>query len=219
VLARVLALEGDPRQPPAARVVDAVAARLLPPGTAAVHNQAVMELGALVCTPRSPACSGCPLEAVCAARAEGIPEAYPQRVPKRAVPHVDVAVGVIVEAGRVFIDQRPYDGMLGGLWEFPGGKVEPGESVEAAVARELFEEFGLEIEVGAPLPAVQHAYTHLRVTLHPYLCRYRGMAAGVGEGMAWRWVRPAELDDYAMPRANRRIVELLRAALATGGAP
>jgi A/G-specific adenine glycosylase len=207
VLCRLAGLEADPRRSAAASALEDLAQALLPEETPAEHNQALMELGARLCTPRSPDCQACPLADPCKARASGHPERFPLRPPRRSVPHYDVAVGIVLRRGRVFIDQRPYGGLLGGLWEFPGGKVETGEGPVEALARELREEFGMTAEVLETLAPVGHAYTHLKVTLHPYLCRLVEMDARAGEGRPYRWVLPGELSEYAMPRANRKVLE------------
>ena len=209
VLTRLAALAADPRSGPVAAALHALAQELLPPGTAPVHNQALMELGATICTPGTPRCPECPLATPCRARASGTPEAYPVRVGRPTVPHRDVAVAIVRRDGELFIDRRPYGGLLGGLWEFPGGKVEPGETVEDALARELREEFGMTVEVQESLPPVDHAYSHLRVTLHPRLCRFVAMEPRLGEGNPWKWVHPSELSEHPMPRANRKIIDHL----------
>jgi A/G-specific adenine glycosylase len=210
VLSRLVALAADPRRRPHARALETLAEALLPRGTSARHNQAMMELGAVVCTPRAARCDACPLREVCAARAQGRPEAFPPRTRRRAVPHHEAAIALVYRAsGELLIDRRPYDGLLGGLWEFPGGKLEPGESVEQALARELREELGLRVEVIGALPSVDHAYTHFTVTLHPRLCALRRMDRRVAEGRECRWVKPAELSRYPMPRANRKVIEAL----------
>ncbi|MDF1552546.1 MAG: A/G-specific adenine glycosylase [Deferrisomatales bacterium] len=210
VLCRLVALEADPRRAPHAAALDRLAQDLLPVGTAADHNQAMMELGATLCTPKVPGCSTCPLTAVCSGRALGDPERYPVRRPRTAVPHHDVALGIVFHDGRVFIDRRPYGGLLGGLWEFPGGKVEPGETVEQALHRELAEEFGLRVRIDTALEPVAHAYSHFKVTLHPRLCTYLGREPRVGEGNPWKWVTPAALEDHPMPRGNRKVLEQLQ---------
>lgn len=211
VLARLTALPTDPQRSPQAAALEALAHALLPDGAAALHNQAMMELGATTCSPRSPACPGCPLRGPCRAAAAGSPERYPVRTPRKAVPHYRVCLGLVFREGRIFIDRRPSHGLLGGLWEFPGGKVEEGESPEEALHRELREEFGLRVEPQGTLPPVRHAYTHFRVTLHPHLCRFVGMdTRGCAEaGREWLWVDPADLLRYPMPRANRKVLEHL----------
>jgi A/G-specific adenine glycosylase len=219
VLCRLLALEADPRRSPHAMALDRLAQELLPPGTAADHNQAMMELGATVCTPRNPVCGECPVAKACRGRASEDPERYPLRRPRPAVPHHDVALGVVLRAGRVFIDRRPYGGLLGGLWEFPGGKVEPGETVEQALHRELAEEFGLQVRVDEALAPVDHAYSHFKVTLHPLLCTFLSCDPRTGEGNPWKWVTRAALEDHPMPRANRKVLEQLHRRWAASREP
>jgi len=210
VLARLAALERDPRRPPGSGVVDALAAALLPAGTAAVHNQAVMELGALVCTPRGPACEACPLVRVCRARAGGEPQRYPLRAPKKAVPHRQLEVALIFDAsGRLLLDQRPYKGFLGGLWELPKAERAPGKRTGTALRLALKERFGLAVRKrrGGDLPAVDHAYSHFKVTLHVSVYDVAGGASRAAQGSTWRWIPPADLDDaVAMAGADRKVL-------------
>jgi len=207
VLSRLIALAADPRASATAAALEALAHALMPPGTAALHNQAVMELGAVLCAPRGPSCTSCPFREACRAAASGIPQAFPRRSVKRELPHYDVALGLVFRDDRIFIDRRPYGGLLGGLWEFPGGKVESGEELEAALHRELREEFGMSGKAVERLPPVRHAYTHFRVTLHPFICRFLGMEARVAESRPWQWAEPGGLHRFPMPRANRKILE------------
>ena len=177
-------------------------------------NQALMDLGARICTPRRPRCAECPVEEICQARARDTVHLRPGRRPRRKRPHYDVAVGVIWDGGRLLIAKRHPEGLLGGLWEFPGGKPEPGERLEDTVAREVAEEVGIEVEIGDRIASIDHAYSHFEITLHAYHCRYLG---GTPEPLGCAdlaWVAPDRLDDYAFPAANRRILERL-----TEGAP
>lgn len=211
VLARLFAVEEDPRRPAGRRRLEEEARRLLPPGRAGEFNQALMDLGATLCTPKRPRCEACPVQAFCAAFRRGNPEAFPVRSPRRSLPHYDVTAGVIREGDRVLIAQRPLHGMLGGLWEFPGGKREPGESLEECLRRELREELGIEVEVLAPWMTIRHTYTHMRITLHVFQCRWVG---GIPQPIGCadvRWVPIAELDRYPFPNTDRRIVERLKA--------
>jgi A/G-specific adenine glycosylase len=100
-------------------------------------NQALMDLGSAICTPRSPRCADCPLETLCLARQRGTVAERPGRRPAKRRPHYDIAVGVVWRGDEILIAKRKPEGLLGGLWEFPGGKPEPGESLEAAVVREV----------------------------------------------------------------------------------
>ena len=187
-----------------------LARQLIPPGRAGAFNQAMMDLGATVCTPRRPACLTCPLRNNCRAHALGCEESLPRRTPRPPVPHFDAGVGVVLKRGRVLIDLRPSKGLLGGLWEFPGGKMQPGEDAVAAVRRELREEVGIEVRVVGPLATVRHAYSHFRVTLHAMECRHvSGRARALGCA-AVRWVGLDELEAFAFPRATRRIIAALR---------
>jgi A/G-specific adenine glycosylase len=173
-------------------------------------NQALMDLGSGICTPRSPRCAECPLESLCRARAEGTVEERPGRRPRRKRPHYDIAVGVVWRDDHILIAKRPAEGLLGGLWEFPGGKPETGESLEAAMVREIGEELAVEVEPGEKIAAVDHAYSHFEITLHAYHCRYRaGTATPIG-CQDFAWVKPEQLDRYAFPAANRRVLERLR---------
>jgi A/G-specific adenine glycosylase len=174
-------------------------------------NQALMDLGGEVCKPRSPDCGMCPVEVHCLARRHGTVSERPPTKVRRATPHFDIAVALIWSGGRVFVQRRPENGLLGGLWEFPGGKVEPGESATEAAAREVAEEIGLEIQVLESAGVIKHAYSHFRITLNAFHASLIGgeadppRLAGNQPGSP-RWVRLEELDTYALPRANRKLL-------------
>jgi len=210
VLSRLFALTADPGTHPGRRQILQAARSLLPPGQAGTFNQALMDLGALICTPRHPACPACPWVENCLARQRGLQDELPIRSPSRPLPHYDVAAAVIWREGKILIAQRPPSGLLGGLWEFPGGKRLADESLKDCAAREVREELLIEIEVGPLLARIDHAYTHFRITLHAFTCRYEGGEPRAIGCTAWRWVRPEKLDQYAFPAANRRIIDQLR---------
>jgi A/G-specific adenine glycosylase len=210
VLCRVFRLRANPRESRTRRKLWAIARELLPPNRAGDFNQALMDLGATACVPRNPRCGVCPLAPFCLARAHGEQEKLPLRTRRKPLPHYDVAVGVIRRGGRLLIDRRKPEGLLGGLWEFPGGKRKGNETLERCIAREVREELGVSVKVLHPLVSVGHAYTHFRITLHVYECRYlcgRPRAIGCAD---WRWVRPNELDGYAFPAANRKVITALQ---------
>lgn len=174
-------------------------------------NQALMDLGGEVCKPRSPECDRCPVEPHCLARKRGTVSKRPPKKVRRQTPHFDIAVALIWNGGRVFIQRRPEEGLLGGLWEFPGGKMEPGESAPDAAIREVREETGLRIGVIEAAGVIKHAYSHFRITLHAFHANLEEQAAGPPrlagkEPGSPRWVRLEELDSYALPRANRKLL-------------
>ncbi len=209
VLCRVFGIRRDVTHSATKRELEQLAADLLPP-EAGVFNEALIELGATVCTPREPSCNRCPLGDLCWANAEGEQEALPVRRSRRQVPHYDVAAAVTVrEDGAVLVAQRNVDAMLGGLWEFPGGKREEGESLSECLVREMREELGVEVEVGEPVIVVPHAYSHLRITLHAFRCRLRDGRPRCLDCAAFRWVPPEDLDQLPMSRVDREVARSL----------
>ena len=210
VLTRVFTVADDVKAQRTRRRLQTLADDLLPPDRPGPFNEAMMELGATVCTPANPACGRCPLQRVCGAFAAGEPTAYPKSTKKPPVPHHDIAVGLLFNAaGEVLIQRRPEEAMLGGLWEFPGGKREPGEALDAACRRELREELGVEVGVEALVHRVPHAYSHFKITLHAFRCRLIAGEPTSADGLPLRWVAIDALADYAFPRANRRLIEHL----------
>jgi A/G-specific adenine glycosylase len=169
-----------------------------------------MELGALLCTPRSPACDDCPVQPACQAAADGNPEDYPVTPDKKPIPHYDIAVGLVFDdEGRLLIQRRPDEGMLGGLWEFPGGKQEDGEELAATCQRELREELGITVDVEDHFYTLSHAYSHFKITMHAFRCRIASGTPSPKLDQPLQWVPIDTLDDYAFPRANRRLIEEL----------
>lgn len=127
------------------------------------------------------------------------------------MPQKTIGVGVIWnEQGQILIDRRLQTGVLGGLWEFPGGKIEPGETVEECIKREIWEELGIAIEVGKHLITIEHIYTHLHVTLIVHHCDYVSGTPQPLECDEVRWVTLAEIDEFPFPEANAQIIAALR---------
>ncbi len=219
VLARLFAVEGDPRRAAVRRRLEDLARFLLPPDRPGPFNEALMELGATVCRPRSPRCDRCPLAEVCEARQRGEVGRFPERSPRRSLPHYQVAAAILRRDGRVLVARRREEDFLGGLWEFPGGKQEAGETLEACLARELREELGIEVDVGERVLVLRHAYTHFRITLHAFWCRLRKGEPRCLECAEVRWVPPADLDGLPMSVVDRRIARAVQALDQTGEVP
>ena len=191
VLARVFDVAIPARSTQGERLLWQLAKENLPSGSAGEYNQAIMDLGATICTPGSPNCANCPVAASCQAQKLGIQEERPVKINKAVIPHYTVAAAVIRRNGQVFIAQRPDKGLLGGMWEFPGGKIEADESLDACLKREICEELGVDIEVGAPFGVYQHAFTHFRITLHAFECLLMDGTPVANEHKDLRWVKPA----------------------------
>ena len=210
VLSRLFLIDDDPSTGLGKKLLRQRADDLLDSSRPGVFNEALMELGATVCLPRNPRCSECPVAAACLALASDRVQDLPVRRKRRPVPHREIAVAIIERPpDEVFIQKRPENGLLGGLWEFPGGKIEEREDAEVACRREAMEELGVKIDLLAKLAPVNHAYSHFTVTLHAFVCRLESGAPKTETES--RWVRRADLTDYAFPRANRRLAELLDA--------
>jgi A/G-specific adenine glycosylase len=210
VLSRVFDVAEPARSMEGERRLWELAEENLPRGRAGDYNQAVMDLGATLCTHKNPDCGRCPLNEICQARALGIQEDRPISAPKAKIPHHTVTAAVIQRDGQVMIVQRPSNGLLGGMWEFPGGKQEPGEDLINCLQREILEELGTKIQVGESVGVYKHAYTHFKVTLHAFLCRLNGREPQIKEHTDLRWVAPAELDDFPMGKIDRQIASNLQ---------
>jgi A/G-specific adenine glycosylase len=219
VLARLQMIAAPVNQSASRKIFQAEADRLLDRRRPGDFNQALMELGALVCTPASPSCAVCPVSGWCAAYRGGAAARYPRRVASRTVPEVRIAVGVVSKNGRVLITRRAPRGLLGGLWEFPGGKLRASERPEAACVREIKEEVNLDVVVEEPLAQVRHAYSHLRVRLHVFACRFAAGRVRLNGPVDHRWIRIAEIDRFAFPKANHRFIPLLKQRAAEASAP
>ncbi len=209
VLSRLFTVDVNSKSTEGKNHLLSIANELLPPGQAGTFNQAMMELGAMVCTPKSPKCNECPLAPKCKAKQMNETSNYPLKTPRKERPHYNIAAGIIWRGDEILVAQRPEKGLLGGLWEFPGGKLENDETLQQAVAREIREELDVRVSVQDLVAVINHQYTHFKITLHAYHCKYlSGEPKAIG-CMDWRWVKKKELDELAFPAANRRILDQL----------
>jgi A/G-specific adenine glycosylase len=208
VLCRLFARAERPASAAARRDFAETARALRPAGRAGPFNEAMMELGALLCTPRKPLCPDCPFRAVCRARLSGDPGAFPRRAPGKRIPELEVGAAVIRNSrGRILIARRKEKGMLGGLWEFPGGKREAGETIRDCIRRELIEEMGIELEVGEERTVVRHAYSHFRIRLVVHEARIVRGRPKCLHCADFAWIRPDEFDRYPFSRADQIVIE------------
>jgi len=211
VLARAFAFEQVSDSPKARNELQRLLNQLLPHGKAALFNEAMMELGALVCTPTNPNCGDCPLGDICKSRKSGKQTNYPVRKKKKAIPHRHVGAGVIIDdKKRILIAQRQESSMLGGLWEFPGGGVEEGESIPECIARELHEELGLSVLVGPHLISVRHTFSHFRMDLHAHWVRIKSGKPKAIHCADFKWVTLDTISENPLPRADLKVLDAIR---------
>ena len=209
VLTRLLDIEACTNEGSAKDLLWAVAGELVPRKAPGDFNQALMELGARICAPRAPECSSCPVLRHCLARERGVQDLRPVRRPKAKTPHREMVVGAVRRRGRYLVLRRPADGLLGGLWELPGGAVRNGESHEQALARTLRDEFGLRTRVKGLIASVNHAYSHFRVTLNVYGCDDVEGTPKPASHTDAKWLFPSDFQRYAFPKGHHKFLHLL----------
>lgn len=204
VFMRLLGIEGYADTSKDSVILD-ILNGLMPQKKNNIFNQALMELGALVCRSKEPLCVMCPVNHFCAAYDRGIQEIIPTPK-KKVINEIDVSIAVIKKGGKYFIQQRSSSGLLAGLWEFPGGKVEKGEAPLVALKREIKEELDVDLKSAKHMMDIVHYYTSFKVRLHVYLCELE-QKLKLEEGRKWVFVN--EFNQYPMPSGSAKIVEKL----------
>ena len=171
-------------------------------------NQALMEVGALVCFPINPLCNKCPLSYQCKALKNGNPELYPNKIKRLPKPHFTVVTAIIWRKEKFYIQKRSKKRMLGGLWEFPGGKVEEGESLKSALIREIEEECHFTPDIIKKATSIAHAYSHFSITMHCYHCREK--EKNISSQSTSNWITVNEIPKYSFPKANHKIFNFMK---------
>jgi A/G-specific adenine glycosylase len=220
VLSRVFQVEEEVNTTQGEKVIWTLAEAYLPPGQAADHNQALMDLGATICTPRQPDCNNCPLAEICRAKDSNRQSELPRKRPKSKSPHYTVTAAVIQRDGLVLIAQRPQNTLLGGMWEFPGGKRQGRESLIECLKREILEELGVKIEMDRKIGTFKQTYSHFKITLHAYYCQLdaqrlddkepTNLEPTAREHQNLHWATLDELDDFPMGKIDRQIARQLQ---------
>lgn len=198
----------------AQKKITAIANLLLPEGRARIYNQALMDFGGLICKPRTPLCDKCNLSRWCVAFREGTVALRPMTSPKREVIAQQRVAAVILNRGKIFIQQRQAKDIWGGLWEFPGGAIEDAVGLEEALVQKIFEITGLRIKVLRPIITVRHQYTHHKITLHSYLCvlEKTDIKVRLKDACDYRWLYPEQTSDFGFPAGPRKILEFIRSS-------
>jgi A/G-specific adenine glycosylase len=201
VLSRLFAISSNPAKSKTEGLLWQISGSLIPKGHSNSFNQAVMDLGSMICTPKGPRCIRCPLRNLCQAYLSGKPEGYPPRTIKKTIPHI-TAVSVVIEKDKkVLLNQRPMRGLLGGLWEFPNWKIE--EKRRVRLRNHIKKEMGLNVKVKESIGTFKQTYSHFKLTLHVYHCQ---TINGKGKG---RWIPIQNLQLLPMSRIDRQIAQTI----------
>jgi A/G-specific adenine glycosylase len=206
VLARLFEIGTPVNHSSSFKAFQSIAGKLLNRDDPGMFNQAVMELGALVCKPSSPACDNCPLAKMCLAHQHQNTSSYPVKLKKAPVPEHHIAVGVIFKNNNVLIIRRPERGLLGGLWEFPGGRILTDEPPETACRREIKEKANLTVTIASTLTRIRHAYTHFKIVADIFICDYESGRVRLNGPAAYEWVSLDKLEVFPFHKSNLKFI-------------
>lgn len=209
VLARVNCLSQPINGSQAHKFFQPYAQKLIDPEDPATFNQAIMELGALICTPKNPKCLKCPVKEQCKVYQMGKTDQFPKRIKPKKTPLHKISVGIVRKGEKFLITQRKPEGLLGGLWEFPGGKIKIKETPQKACLREIKEETGIQAVVTDHLTTVRHVYTHFKIKMDVFCCDYISGRVNLNGPVDYRWVPLNELKEFAFPKANLKFIPLI----------
>lgn len=204
VLARLFMLSWPVNKATSHCVFQDVADQLLDRQQPGDHNQAMMEMGAMVCTPRKPRCGYCPISNHCRALASHEVQSYPHRIQRAPLPERHVVAGVVKKKGRWLFIQRDEEGLLGGLWEFPGGAVHGDADPARICKRRIKETVNLDVDVDAHMTTVRHTYTHFKLRMDVYLCRWIAGRVHLKGPAGFRWMVPSRVFDLPLHGAMHK---------------
>jgi A/G-specific adenine glycosylase len=205
VYARIFDLEVPVDSAAGEKILWELAEKNLPKGHAGDYNQALMDLGATICIPKNPRCLICPVMKLCKARQNGTQNQRPVKTPKKEVPHYVHAAGVIVQRGRVLLAQRPSEGLLGGMWEFPNGRVDGDPAAELPKVLKAGYELRVKSRRQESIGVVEHGYSHFSVTVHVFPCELISSPKETN----LKWVSLNKLDAYPMGKIDRQIAGMI----------
>ena len=134
-----------------------------------------------------------------------------EKTKNQDLPHYHVTAGLIRNGNKILITQRMADSKFGGLWEFPGGKQEPGETLEECLIREILEELNIQIVINNYLFSIDHTYDNLQITLHVFLCRYNCGVPECRQVQDWKWIELFEVNGYEFTTADKKVIQKLSA--------
>ena len=210
VLSRLLEIDFPVNQNGSHKQFLAPAGELICPHHPADFNQAIMELGALICQPKNPDCPICPLARLCQANQHQTTAEYPKRIASRKIPHRHLVYGVILKKGKMLVLQRPEAGFLGGLWEFPSIPANRHKINAQGLEQEMASETGLTVTVDRRLTSIRHAYTHFTLSADIYLCHYMAGRVRRNKAHAHRWVTRRSLMRLPTHKAIHKFLDMLQ---------
>ncbi len=209
VLARLFQINDPVNHSSAHSIFKSAAMTLLDIRHPGNFNQAMMELGALICSPKKPGCRDCAVSVFCKAFQDHHVSEYPKRLKRKPSPEYHIAVGIVRKNSKFLITQRKPEGLLGGLWEFPGGKVRKGESAEQACVREIKEEINLKIKIDSFFTRIKHAYTHFKIIMDVYYCSHVSGRVKLNGPVDFQWVTRNQIRKYPFPGANLKFIQYI----------
>lgn len=207
VVARLFAFDGNVDMTKNLRRLTRLGEGLMPPKEASTFNQALMDLGALVCTPRAPACGDCPVAFACKAKSLGIAALLPVKPKKKPTAKRRFLLLMAVWKGRVLLARREQPGLLGGLWEFPLVEIFDNQEAEARLLQPLWDRLNLRVQAAHNLGIVRHAYSHFRLSAHAYLCNVPSLVSQVLPE-ALRWIACKEVTGYPLTGLTHKALKL-----------
>lgn len=214
VLSRIFRVEDDITKASTRKLFEAIVRRIIAHRNPSFFNQALMELGALICIPRSPRCDACPVAAHCRARKAGVQETLPVKKKAKKVRVEERAVALVQrEDGRWLLHKRPESGLLANLWEFPNVEYTEAENAREWLSVHMYETFGIKCIPRDLVMEHSHVFSHLQWNLYTYLCKYEGQEEGRGSAIAKErvmWVAIEEMDAYPFSVSHKKIVDALR---------
>ena len=213
VLSRLLEIDTPVNRSGAHKIFQVPAARIICPTQPADFNQALMELGALICRPKHPDCRACPLSGLCLANRHGRTGDYPKRDTSKRAPHRHLSIGVILKRGKMLAVHRPAEGFLGGLWEFPAVTSNGRQTDRKDFEKMLATETGLKIAVDRRLTRIRHAYTHFTLTGDVYLCRHVTGRVHLKNAQGHRWLTFRSLTRLPLHKAIHKFLDALKDAI------
>lgn len=208
---RLNGVTDDVRKPAVKNQITKELEKIIPPKSPGNFNEAMIELGALICLPKKPLCDACPLNPDCVARITSQTGRIPFKSPRKKAPLYKVSIAVILKGEKFYIQKRPLGGHLGGMWEFPGGKQKGKESPEQTLLRECREELGTEVTIIEKLSNIHHAYSHFKIEMDVFLCRLpHDGDITPSHDQPSRWISIEQLQEFPFPGANHKFFPALK---------